>query len=179
MLNIQDNNPPNVNESSTASLQVDIHDATGASAAQLQQLRQAIRAAALHRGFTSGSIGLAIVDDPAIHKINLQHLNHDYPTDVISFCYQQDAPEIEGELVVSRDTAEREAACLGWDAAHELTLYAVHGTLHICGLEDGSPEQRQAMRQAEQAVLRQLGIEDAERFSPDTDPPAPAEGCQP
>ena len=179
MLNIQDNNPPNVNDSSTASLQIDIHDATGLSDSLLRQLREAIRVAALHRGYTSGSIGLAVVDDPAIHKINLQHLNHDYPTDVISFCYQQNAPEIEGELVVSRDTAEREAKALGWAFDNELILYTVHGSLHICGLEDGSPEQRQAMRQAEQTVLQQLGIEDSQRFSPDGEPLVRTDGEQP
>ncbi|WP_068136705.1 rRNA maturation RNase YbeY [Roseimaritima ulvae] len=171
-----------MNDSSPARLQVEVHDTTGLSGALLQKLRDAIRAAAAHRGFTHGAIGLAVVDDPAIHKINLQHLQHDYPTDVISFCYEQNAPEIEGELVVSRDTAAREAKALGWAAEHELILYAVHGSLHICGLEDGTPEQRQAMRQAEQTVLQQLGIEDFQRFSPDADSQtsaqAPSQGCQ-
>ncbi len=164
------NNPPNVNAPSSANLQIDIHDATGLPAALHRRLDLAIRRAAAHLGYTTGSLGLAVVDDPAIHKINRQHLDHDYPTDVISFGYHRASPTVEGELVVSVDTARREADELGWTLENELLLYAIHGTLHICGLEDGTDAQRREMRQAEHAVLQELGVADAARYSPDPQP---------
>lgn len=167
MSNTQDNNLPNVNNSFSEPFQIEINDSTGLPASLLSRIPDAIRAAALSRGFTSGSIGLAVVDDRQIQSINLRHLGHDYPTDVISFCYQQNAPQIEGELVVSRDTAARQSTSLGWPLEHELMLYIVHGTLHICGLEDHTREDRQIMRSAEQSVLQKLGIAEAARFAPD------------
>lgn len=108
-----------------------------------------------------------ITDDETIHEINRRHLDHDYPTDVISFTYDRSGSMVEGELVVSLCTARRSAAELGWDWRHELLLYVVHGTLHICGLEDSSAVERVEMRSQEQAVLQRLGISDARHYSPD------------
>lgn len=130
-------------------------------------LQRAVRLAASDQGFTSGSIGLLITDDETIHEINRTHLQHDYPTDVISFSYERSGSRVEGELVASVDTASREAARLRWSALNELILYVVHGTLHICGLADETAPQRSRMRQAEQRVLTELGIENAARYSPD------------
>src|SRR6056297_1160933 len=128
------------------------------------RLREAIMAAAAWGYCATGEIGLAVVDDPAIHRVNRQHLQHDYPTDVISFPYQLTPPLVEGELIVSWQTAAREAERVGWPAAHELLLYLVHGTLHLVGMDDQDAPGRAAMREAEAAVLQGLGIADAERF---------------
>jgi probable rRNA maturation factor len=130
-------------------------------------VRNAVRTAARSQGFSDGSIGVLITDDETIHKINREYLDHDYPTDVISFAYSQSCPNVEGELVVSLDTAIREAAELHWPALHELLLYVVHGTLHICGLNDTTPEESLQMRMAEQQVLLELGVPNSSRFAPD------------
>lgn len=132
------------------------------------RLRTAVAAAAAHRGFNLGEIGVRITDDPGIHQINRDHLGHDYPTDVISFPYHAAAPLIEGELVVSVDTAAERAADLGWPMADELTLYVVHGTLHIAGMDDHDANDRAAMRDSEQEVMLQIGIEDIVRFGADS-----------
>ncbi len=132
-------------------------------------VQNAVVAAAQARGFASGRIGVMITDDDTIHEINRRHLDHDYPTDVISFTYDRSGSKVEGELVVSLCTARRSALELGWDWRHEILLYVVHGTLHICGLEDSSAAERAEMRSQEQAVLERLGIADARRFSPDPD----------
>lgn len=133
----------------------------------IKRVRDAIRAAAKSQGFTAGSVGALVTDDDTIQEINRAHLDHDYPTDVISFAYSKLPPNLEGELVVSLDTAKREAAELHWPALHELLLYVVHGTLHICGLDDSTPEQRQQMRITEQQVLFELGVPNSSRFAPD------------
>jgi probable rRNA maturation factor len=136
----------------------------------------AVRAAAAYRGCRQGTIGVAVVDDAAIHAVNQRHLQHDYPTDVISFTYALDPPHVEGELVVSWQTAERASLEAGWPAADELILYVVHGTLHITGMDDASSDQRQAMRGAEREVLAQLGIGQPPAAGADAGTATPAAG---
>ncbi|MEW4488245.1 rRNA maturation RNase YbeY [Thalassoglobus sp. JC818] len=111
-------------------------------------------------------IVVALVDDPTIHQVNRDHLQHDYPTDVISFRYDDsefeetssESQQLDGELVVSTDTAHREAAEFGWDPKHELRLYLIHGTLHLCGYEDSTDEEKQQMRGRETAVLKNWNL---------------------
>ena len=122
-------------------------------------LVRAARTAAQQRGFRHGQLGVRITDDPTIHQINVQHLHHDYPTDVISFPYQRGGPHLEGELVASLDTAASNTSGDAWTTADELTLYVIHGVLHIAGMEDHDPVHRRAMRAAEKRVLSALGID--------------------
>ena len=107
----------------------------------------------------SAFVSVAIVDDPTIRKINRQYLKHDYPTDVLSFVLEDDGRRLQGELVVSTDTAIASAGQYGWSASEELLLYLVHGTLHLVGYRDKEPEQIAEMRRAEAVHLRKLGIE--------------------
>jgi probable rRNA maturation factor len=100
-------------------------------------------------------IDVAVVDDPTIHQLNRERLDHDWPTDVISFLYA-DEP-IAGELIVSADTAERVAAEYGWDPAAELALYVVHGTLHLLGYDDRTDEERAEMQSEENRILATFG----------------------
>jgi probable rRNA maturation factor len=90
-------------------------------------------------------------------------LEHDYPTDVLSFALESDPPQLVGEIVASVDTAAQMAAEARWSAADELLLYVVHGTLHLAGYEDNTPVAAEKMRAAELAVLRRLGISPSER----------------
>lgn len=131
------------------------------------RLRAAAQAAAAHRGYDKGELVIRVTSDPTIQQLNRDHLGHDYPTDVISFAYHNSQPAIEGELAVSADTARQRAGELGWPAASELLLYVVHGVLHITGMDDHDSADRAAMRQAEQSILLQLGIEDIVRFGAD------------
>ena len=131
-------------------------------------VRAAVVAAANERGFRQGNLGVRITDDETIRRINSDHLGHDYATDVISFDYDSAEPTIEGEMVVSVETAACRAAELGWPTEHELALYVVHGTLHITGLDDCNDADRAIMRAAEQRVMIRLGIEQITRFGPDS-----------
>jgi probable rRNA maturation factor len=134
-----------------------------------EQLAEAAIAAARYRGCRFGEIGIRVTGDEQIQQINRTHLQHDYPTDVISFGYAFQPPDVEGELVVSVQTAVRQARELDWPAASELILYVVHGTLHLCGMDDLQPKPRSEMRMAERAILRQLGISGMERCAVDPD----------
>jgi probable rRNA maturation factor len=122
------------------------------------RLTAAVRSVLTESSFKSAMVSVAVVDDPTIHAINRQYLQHDYPTDVLSFVLEDDGRQLQGELVVSADTAARNAIDYGWSAADELLLYLVHGTLHLVGHRDKEPAEIAAMRQAEAAHLLQLGV---------------------
>ncbi len=161
MSNIPDSSRPEQRQHAQQSADHDslriavIVDETVTTPVDEKKLRQAVAAAAADRGYHRGEIGIRVTDDAGIHQINRDHLGHDYPTDVISFAYHADVPDVEGELVVSVDTAGERASELGWPLAHELSLYVVHGTLHITGMDDHDPSDRAEMREAEQRIMIQ------------------------
>jgi probable rRNA maturation factor len=107
---------------------------------------------------TELTASIAIVDDVTIQKVNRQHLEHDWPTDVVSLVFEQRAGVVEGEIIASIETAARLASTMGWSAGDELLLYVVHGLLHLAGLDDVAHDQSAKMRQMEQACLLALDV---------------------
>ncbi len=95
---------------------------------------------------------VALVDDRTIAKLHGRYLGDPTPTDVLSFPH--------GEIVVSGDTARREALARGIAPLHELLLYVVHGALHLAGHRDKKARDRALMRRAERRVLAALGLGD-------------------
>jgi probable rRNA maturation factor len=108
--------------------------------------------------FTSAAVSLAVVDDPAIHALNRRFLNHDFPTDVLSFVLDEQNGHLEGEVIISADTAAAAAVEWGWSAADEQLLYVIHGMLHLVGYRDKIPADAARMRSAEQRHLRRYGV---------------------
>ena len=141
-------------------------------------LRRAVRMILGDASIGEATVSVAIVDDPTIHQLNRQFLNHDEATDVLSFVLQREENRLEGEVVASAETAQRCAHRFGWSPADELLLYVIHGTLHLVGYDDQTPEQRAAMREQERAYLARFGLEpryeepDAENEDLGTSPPA-------
>ena len=81
------------------------------------------------------------------------------PTDVITFPLSEPGdPGLSGELVVSAEMAVATAGESRADPLHELALYVVHGLLHLCGLDDLTPEAANAMRAGEGEALASLGL---------------------
>jgi len=109
--------------------------------------------------YPAGVVSIAVVDDPTIHALNVQYLQHDYPTDVLSFVLEEAQQCVEGELVVSADTAVREASEAGWSPLDELLLYVIHGTLHLIGYDDHEPSDQVEMYRAEAYYLQKLGVQ--------------------
>ena len=106
-----------------------------------------------------GSISIALVDNATIHDINRRYLEHDWPTDVISFPLSEpDEPALAGELVVSAEMAATTALEVGADPWAELALYVAHGLLHLCGYDDATDADAQAMRRREDEVLAREGL---------------------
>ena len=112
------------------------------------RLKKAVRLVLQDAGIRSAEISIAIVTDERMHELNRQYLQHDYPTDVLSFVleHDDDAKSLDGEIIVSSDYAAREAARYGWTADDELLLYIIHGCLHLVGHDDTTPAAKQAMR---------------------------------
>lgn len=141
-----------------ALLRVTIHKRVSGVRVDARRLRLGVKAALALGGVDDGVVSVALVDDPTIHEMNVRHLQHDYPTDVLSFLIEQDGNRIEGDIVASVDTAAREAPKYGWSAEDELLLYVVHGALHLAGFDDLTPAKRKTMRAAECQVLAQFGL---------------------
>lgn len=122
-------------------------------------LRDAVRGVLTAERVRDAEISIAVIDDAKMHELNLRYLNHDYATDVLSFRLDEEGEErLEGEIIVSIDTAEREAAEYGWTRENELLLYVIHGALHLVGYDDEDLKDRKAMRAAEARHLARFGL---------------------
>ena len=136
---------------------VELCDEQQACSVDLRELGRAVLQTVRAEQVATARIDVAVVDDRRIHEVNRRFLQHDYPTDVISFCYETEP--LEGELVISAERAATVAREEGSSMRLELLWYAVHGTLHLLGYDDQSPIDRDAMRARERDILRQLGLE--------------------
>ena len=111
-----------------------------------------IKAVAQTYGKKVGEVGYMFVNDDKILEINNEYLGHDYYTDVITFDYDED-DVVNGDIVISLDTVRTNAEL--FDKAYEDELYRViiHGILHLCGLNDKGPGEREIMEKAENKAL--------------------------
>lgn len=102
-------------------------------------------------------VSLAVVDDGRITGLNRSFKGHGDPTDVLAFPLEDpDVPDPDpelGEIVISADTAARQADELGHSFVREMCLLALHGLLHLLGRDDADPAQRQAMLAEGEALL--------------------------
>jgi len=102
-----------------------------------------------------GDISLALMTDGELAEIHAKFLDDPTPTDVITFPGTDDG-ELAGEICVSAERAAIESAKRKRPFAHELTLYIVHGWLHLAGMDDLTAPGRRAMRRGEKIAMRHL-----------------------
>lgn len=125
------------------------------------QIRQIVRTVLAGEGIDQGEISVAFVDNATIHQLNKRYLNHDEPTDVLSFPLSEPGGRrVEGELVIGAEVARDEAAERGHDVAAELALYVIHGLLHLCGYDDKTEAKAEKIRARERHYLREIGLPD-------------------
>ena len=134
-----------------------------------QQIRRWVEAVAASYGRRVGTINYVFVDDERILEVNRQFLQHDYYTDIITFDYTQ-GRIISGDLYISLDTvrsnAEKMLSSLQSPVStlhqqNELLRVIIHGILHLCGINDKGPGEREVMEECENKALekmRELGI---------------------
>ena len=119
------------------------------------EVRQWIGAVAATYGRRLGTIAYIFCNDEQILEVNRQYLHHDYYTDIITFDYTA-GNKISGDLFISIDTVRSNALQLGKQPDEELHRVVVHGILHLCGINDKGPGEREVMEAAENEALRLL-----------------------
>ncbi|HEV3144749.1 MAG TPA: rRNA maturation RNase YbeY [Gemmataceae bacterium] len=125
------------------------------------KLRETARVVLEGENVKEARVSFAFVDNPTIHKLNLRYLDHDEPTDVLSFPLSgPGARTLEGEIVIGAEVGKAQAAERGHDVSVEVALYAIHGLLHLCGYDDHSEKGRKEMRERERHYLVELGYPD-------------------
>jgi probable rRNA maturation factor len=133
---------------------VEISDMQSALKIDASWLASVVRHAMAHLRLPPGEVSVVLLGDAAIQSLNRRHLNHDWPTDVVTFPISEpDESAIHGEIVISTETAIREATRLGHGPAREVALYAIHGVLHLAGFDDHEPSGVSRMREMEREIM--------------------------
>jgi rRNA maturation RNase YbeY len=114
-----------------------------------------IRAVAATYGRKVGEVGYLFVDDERILETNRTYLGHDYYTDIITFDYDE-GDTINGDLFISLDTVRTNAEKYNKPYEEELHRVIIHGILHLCGINDKGPGEREIMEAAENKALQML-----------------------
>lgn len=99
-----------------------------------------------------GDVAYIFVNDDKILEVNRQYLQHDYYTDIITFDYSE-GDVISGDLFISLDTVRTNAEQVGATYEQELNRVIIHGILHLCGINDKGPGEREIMEAAENKAL--------------------------
>ncbi|HZO90786.1 MAG TPA: rRNA maturation RNase YbeY [Chthonomonadaceae bacterium] len=133
-------------------------------------LRQAARRLLQAEGKSRAEVSVLLTDDATIHDMNRRYRGYDKPTDVLSFAQGENLPDVPrppqlpgqppilGDVVISVDTAARQAEAAGVSLEQELALLTVHGILHLLGYEDETEAGAEQMRAREQEILNHLGL---------------------
>ncbi|WP_066636530.1 rRNA maturation RNase YbeY [Desulfolucanica intricata] len=135
---------------------------------QLEQLLENAVEAALSVGGYSGrgEVSIALVDDRYIHELNRDYRGVDRPTDVLSFALNEGEPmetagdleEMLGDVIISLETARRQAEEYGHSFNREVAFLTVHGVLHLLGYDHLEEEARKFMREKEEESLKRLNL---------------------
>ena len=120
-----------------------------------RELTNFLRAALSLTGLT-GEVGVLLTGDAAVRELNRQYRRKDKPTDVLSFPAVENAGDIAGDLVVSLETAQQQAAERGHSLETEIKVLLLHGLLHLAGydheIDDGEMQRREVR------LRRKLGL---------------------
>lgn len=123
-------------------------------------------AARAHEVGEMAEVSLMFTDDETIHEMNREYRGIDRPTDVLSFALEEGEEEIFGgpeenllgDIIISVETAVRQAEEYGHSVEREMSFLALHGMLHLLGYDHMEEDERQEMRAQEKAILDSLGI---------------------
>ena len=121
----------------------------------IDKVKEWIEAVARNHDKNVGTLTYIFCDDEYILATNRQFLQHDYYTDIITFDYSN-SHRISGDMVISLDTVKSNAEQLGVDYDGELLRVIIHGVLHLCGINDKGPGEREIMERHENEALALL-----------------------
>ncbi len=120
-----------------------------------EKVKSWIETVAREHGKRVGALTYVFCDDEYILATNNQFLGHDYYTDIITFDYSN-SHRISGDMVISLDTVRSNAEQLGVEYQGELLRVIIHGVLHLCGINDKGPGEREIMERHENEALAML-----------------------
>jgi rRNA maturation RNase YbeY len=109
----------------------------------------------LNEDYSEGEISIVFCNDDYLHKLNMEFLNHDTLTDVISFDYSI-GKQVHGEIFISVDRVKENATEFNQSFETELSRVIAHGVLHFCGYKDKTDSESSLMRTKEGFYLQQL-----------------------
>lgn len=121
----------------------------------LKMTRRWLEEVARLHGKVVGNLSYLFCNDEEILETNRKYLNHDYFTDIITFDYSRNSM-ISGDMIISLDTVRSNAEGLGEVFFRELNRVIIHGLLHLCGIDDKGPGEREVMEQHENEALARL-----------------------
>ncbi len=120
-----------------------------------RKITEWIKTIAESYGKKVGEIAYIFCSDEKILEVNRQYLQHDYYTDIITFDYTE-GNRISGDLFISLDTVRTNAEQFKASYDNELHRVIIHGILHLCGIDDKGPGEREIMETAENKALALL-----------------------
>ena len=132
-----------------------ISDGVDMPALNLQEIEKWISRVAQDHGRILGPLTYIFCNDDKIIEVNRQFLNHDYYTDVITFDYSR-GKLISGDMFISLDTVRSNSELVGQTYDAELRRVIIHGVLHLCGINDKGPGEREIMEAEEDRALQML-----------------------
>lgn len=115
--------------------------------------KQWLRSVAKNKGYTIKDLNYVFCSDEYLLDINIQYLNHDTYTDIVTFDQSEFDKEIEGDIFISIDRVKENATTLKTPYNLELLRVLAHGLLHLCGLKDKTEDEKKEMRKEEDAAL--------------------------
>lgn len=121
----------------------------------LEAIQKWIERVAADHDRVVGSLNYIFCNDEKILEVNRQYLQHDYFTDIITFDNSR-RKQINGDMFISLDTVASNAELVGQPYQRELRRVIIHGVLHLCGINDKGPGEREIMEQHENAALALL-----------------------
>ncbi len=118
----------------------------------IDRISEWIRQVAASHSRTVGNINYLFMNDEDMLVANRQFVGHDYYTDIITFDYTR-GDRIGGDIMISLDTVASNAEKFGVSCSRELMRVIIHGVLHLCGINDKGPGEREIMESNEDAAL--------------------------
>lgn len=147
---------PNDDDSSQEEFAVQFHfEEVEVDLSDAARLRQWVEDVIAREPCILHAVSFIYCSDDYLHQLNLEYLNHDTLTDVITFPYVE-PPHVEGDIFISADRVRENALDFGLPFEQELRRVMIHGVLHLCGYSDKTPEEKDTMTRKENEALALL-----------------------
>lgn len=119
------------------------------------EIKKWIKKSVIKEGYKLGELSFNFCSDEELLKINIEHLNHNFYTDIISFELNEDGVVI-GDIYISIDRVKDNAKQQGTTFTNELMRVLIHGVMHLCGYKDKTKKDAALMREKEDYYLSLL-----------------------